>query len=437
MINPSNSKFRILNAAIAAAIAIGPLAACQPLTDPSSDIESPTPEPISGLKIGVILPYTGNLAELGQSMIRVLPMIIDQANACGGVNGESISLVVEDDQSQPGVAATVMTKLIESDQVSAAVVGFVDPTVPMVLDIAVQNKVPVISPGSTSSVFTDKAKEGVFQGFWARTVPSDTNQAIALAQLAFERRIRRAATVVMNNDDGLSFEDAFITAFEERGGVVVNKESPTRYESDAENLYTAAVDAFAPYGNGPTAVVAALDQRGGVLLLKTAYEIGVSDGVQLLIADTIQPRSFLQSVGRTYDGRFILSGATGTIPGASGPALDNLTERWKNRDGKTPPVFVPQTWDAVALLILAAQAANSTNGAAIKEHLSSVANAPGIEVTNVCTGLKLLKEGQDIDYQGASSNVDLDENGDVIGNYDIWTVKETGEVEVVRQIKLD
>jgi neutral amino acid transport system substrate-binding protein len=98
---------------------------------------------------------------------------------------------------------------------------------------------------------------------------------------------------------------------------------------------------------------------------------------------------------------------------------------------------VTQTWDAVALLVLAAQAADSYEGDAIKEHLQTVANAPGIEVTSVCAGLKLLSSGQDIDYQGVSGNVDLDENGDVIGNYDVWAVDEQGKVEVINQIKLD
>lgn len=413
------------------------LFACQPLNEPPPETEIPSPEPTARLRIGAILPYTGELAELGQPMIRALPMIVDQANACGGVDGENISLIVEDDRSQPEAATSAIAKLIEADQIDIAVVGFVNPVAPTIVDIAVQNQIPIISPGSTSAVFTERAKQGAFNGFWARTVPSDTNQAIALARLAFERRIRRVALLSTDNDDGSSFESAFISAFEERGGIVVNKDNPARYDPAAENLRSAALDAFAYGGDRATAVVAALDKRGGALLLRTGYEIGVSDGMQLLIAGIIQPRLFLQSVGKAYDGRYILSGATGTIPGASGAAYDYLSDLWKERDGKEPPVLVPQTWDAVALSILAAQAANSTDGLAIQAKLAEVANPPGIEVTNVCTGLKLLKEGQDINYQGASSNVDLDENGDVVGSYKVWLVKETGEVEMNRQITID
>jgi neutral amino acid transport system substrate-binding protein len=111
---------------------------------------------------------------------------------------------------------------------------------------------------------------------------------------------------------------------------------------------------------------------------------------------------------------------------------------WKQREGRSNPgVFVPHTWDALALLMLSAQAAGSTDGAAIRDQMRLVANPPGIEVTNICTGLKLVESGQDIDYQGASGSVNLDENGDVVGSYDIWSVNDQGKIEVINQIRLE
>ncbi|MFN6365321.1 MAG: hypothetical protein ACK4V0_05790, partial [Aphanizomenon sp.] len=49
----------------------------------------------------------------------------------------------------------------------------------------------------------------------------------------------------------------------------------------------------------------------------------------------------------------------------------------------------------------------------------------------VCEGLKLLKEGKQINYQGASGDVDVDANGDVIGTYDVWTVGDDGKIKVI------
>jgi neutral amino acid transport system substrate-binding protein len=385
----------------------------------------------------VILPYTGELASVGQSMIEVLPLLVDQVNACGGVNDYRVSLVVEDDQSRPEVAASAMTKLISVEKVNVAAIGFVDSDARQVLDIAVQNKIPIVSPATTSPVFSDRAENGEFQGFWARTVPSDMYQARALAKLAIKRRYRNVSIVVANTDDGISFEQAFIEAFEALGGTVLNKSYPTRYPPEANTLTYEALEAFLPYEGEPDAVVAALDDQGGALLLTSAYEVGVTEGTPILLAGNIQPRSLLEEIGKTYDGKDVLQGAFGAVPRASGPALDNLLELWKQRLGGTPGAYVAHTWDAVALLMLAAQAAESNDGALIKEQLAMVANPPGVEVTNICTGLKFLKSGQDIDYQGAGSNLDLDEHGDVVGNYDVWTVNDEGAVEVLEQITLD
>ena len=48
--------------------------------------------------------------------------------------------------------------------------------------------------------------------------------------------------------------------------------------------------------------------------------------------------------------------------------------------------------------------------------------------------IALLKKGEDINYQGASGNVDIDENGDVIGNYDVWTVKSDGSLDIIDKV---
>ena len=56
-------------------------------------------------------------------------------------------------------------------------------------------------------------------------------------------------------------------------------------------------------------------------------------------------------------------------------------------------------------------------------------------MSDVCEGLKLLKEGKDINYQGASGNVDVDENGDVIGVYDVWQVADDGKLKTIGKVK--
>jgi len=163
-----------------------------------------------GLKIGSLLPATGDLASIGQQMAGAVPLLVETVNACGGVNGAPVTLVSVDDQTDPKAGAAGMSKLATLDKVAGVVGSFASSVSTAALSIATQNKVMLISPGSTSPVFTEKAKKGDYKGFWARTAPPDTYQALALAQLANKKGLKRVSTVVINNDYGVGFEIAFV-----------------------------------------------------------------------------------------------------------------------------------------------------------------------------------------------------------------------------------
>jgi neutral amino acid transport system substrate-binding protein len=339
--------------------------------------------------------------------------------------------VSADDQTDPAAGAEAMTRLAEVDRVAGVVGSFASSVSSAALPIAIRNKVMLISPGSTSPVFTERAKKGEFQGYWARTAPPDTYQAQALAQLAYKRGFKTAATIVINNDYGVGFEKQFVESFKDLGGIVTNEAKPTRYDPKATTFKTEVQSAF---GGKPAAIATIAYAETGALLLKSAYEQGLSQGVQILLTDGAKSDQFPGQVGKTREGNFILAGAVGTVPGADGAALAALTKLWQGKFGQSPPEYAPQAWDAAALLALAAQAAKANTGEGIQSKLRDVANAPGTEVSDVCQGLELLRKGEDINYQGASGNADIDENGDVVGVYNVWAVQDDGKLKVVDQI---
>ena len=413
--------------------------ACQDKTPTASNSPNPTGSPGQspgtgrgeGLKIGTLLPITGDLASIGQNLPPAVQLAVDTVNACGGVNGKPVTAINEDDQTDPNAGSSAMSKLAEVDKVGGVVGSFASSVSTAAVAIAVPNKVTIVSPGSTSPVFTERAKKGEFQGFWARTAPPDTYQAAALANLAHKKGFKRVATVVINNDYGVGFEKAFVQAFEKLGGTVVNKDKPVRYDPKATTLDSEAKAAF---GGKPDAVLAVLYAETGSLLLKAAFEQGVSQGVTVLLTDGVYSEDFTKQVGKTGDGKSIISGALGTVPGADGKALADFTKRWKDKTGKEITAYVPHTWDATVLLMLAAEAAKSNTGEGIKSKLREVANPPGVEVTDPCQALALIRQGKDINYQGASGNVDIDANGDVVGSYDVWTVEPDGTLKVIDKV---
>jgi neutral amino acid transport system substrate-binding protein len=364
-------------------------------------------------------------------MVGAVPLLVDTVNACGGVNGNPVTLVQVDDQTDPKAGAAGMTKLATLDKVAGVVGSFASSVSTAAVSVAVPNHVMLISPGSTSPVFTEKAKKGDFDGFWARTAPPDTYQALALAQLARKKGFKRVSTVVINNDYGVGFEKAFVATFEKLGGTVIDKAKPVRYDPKAQTYDTEAAAAFA---GKPDAVVAVMYAETGSLLLKAAYQQGVTKGVQIMLTDGVKSDSFPEEVGKGSDGKYILSGAIGTVPGSDGKALAAFKKLWQEKKGGLPGEYAPQTWDAAALLVLAAQAAKTNTGVGIASKIREVADPPGIEVTDVCEGLKLLKAGKKINYQGASGDVDIDANGDVVGIYDVWTVGDDGKIKVIDKV---
>lgn len=411
---------------LGALLVLATLGACETVTPTGPDSGAN-----SGLRIGSLLPSTGDLASVGQPIVNTVPLVVETVNACGGVNGQPVTLIAEDDQSSPAAGAEAMTKLVEVDKVAGVVGSFASGVSNAAVDIAARGKVVLISPGSTSTLLTERAAKGDFNGYWARTAPPDNYQAMALAQLAYDRGLRRVSTVVINNDYGRSFEKEFVTAFKELGGTVINEANPTRYDERASTFNTEAAQAFA---NKPDGVVAILYPETGSLLLKSAFEQGLTPGVQILLTDGVKSDTFPAQVGKTNDGKFIIAGAVGTVPGADGTALAQVTKVWEAKYNSAPPAFVPQAWDATALLMLAAQAAGVNTGEGIKAHLREISGGSGTPVDDVCKGLELLRQGEKINYQGASGNVDIDANGDVVGVYDIWQVADNGTLKVIGKV---
>lgn len=414
------------------------LVACQ--ATPQAGTESPADSAASpaasgsALKLASLLPLTGDLAQYGGPMQESVDLLIETVNACDGALGSPVELVSADDETNPAAGSNAMTKLAEVDQVAAVIGAAASSVSSAAVDIAVRNEVVMISPASTSPVFTDRAKNGEFNGFWFRTAPPDTFQGDALAQLANDQGFKSVAVLSINNDYGNGLVQAFVPAFQALGGTVTNEGTPTLYPPDATTFDSEVTAAF----NGdPDAVLLIAYPETGSLILKAAQEQGLLDGdTKLLVTDGMKTDNLAELVGKTGDGSYIASGILGTAPGAGGPAIDAFRQAYQAKFNREPGVYDPNSWDAAAVLVLAAEAAKANTGTALKDSIRTVANAPGEQVSDVCQALSLVREGKDIDYQGASGTIDFNDEGDVVGSYDVWTIADDGSLEVQSQISI-
>jgi neutral amino acid transport system substrate-binding protein len=189
----------------------------------------------------------------------------------------------------------------------------------------------------------------------------------------------------------------------------------------------------AAFEGKPQALAAIVYPDTGSLLLKAAYEQGLSKGVTIMLPDGAYSPKFPDQVGKTADGKFIIDGAIGTVPGAHGKALEDFNKKWL-ATGKPLTSYLQHSWDATALIMLAAQAAKTNTGEGIASKIREVAGGPGEEVSDLCQAVTLLKAGKKINYQGASGNVDIDAQGDIVGTYDIWQVQPDGTLKTIDQV---
>src|SRR6187551_1594196 len=68
------------------------------------------------IKVGVIQPLTGAFAASGNYVANGAKIAADEINAKGGVLGQKIELVIEDNKSNPTEAAAVAEKLMTRDK---------------------------------------------------------------------------------------------------------------------------------------------------------------------------------------------------------------------------------------------------------------------------------------------------------------------------------
>lgn len=396
---------------------------------PTASSETPVVEP-EQLKLGMLLSLSGNLARYGNTMQDTAQLLIETVNGCGGVLKQSVQLFSVDDRSNPDAGKVGMTSLAESHRVGAVIGAIGSEVSNATVDIAVKNQVVQISPASASPVLTERAKTGSFKGFWFRTMPPDSFQGEALAKVAHQQGLKTVSILALDNDYGDSIVQAFETSFKQQGGTI---SASSRFSSFG-GPYN--IDFVTTFGETPDAVLLVAEPESGGTILRTAYEMGFFSGnTKVLLPVSMKTDSLAGQVGQSIDGRYIASSVLGITPKIGSPASTPFQEAYKKRFNREPGLYDANTWDAAAVVILAAESAKNAAGAALKTEIPTVANAPGIKVSDVCQALTFVREGKDIDYQGISGTVNFNTTGDSIASYSTWTIDYTGEIKVESDVQ--
>lgn len=356
------------------------------------------------IKIGVLLGFTGPAESLAPDMAAGAEAAIAEVSESGLLLGGSTVTPVRGDATciDAAVATATAERLITADGVNGIMGALCSGATGAVLaNVALANGMVMISPSATSPGLSTAEDNGLF----FRTAPSDARQGVVMTEILLEQGIDTVAVTYSNTDYGKGLANAFDAAFTAAGGTITINAA----HEDGKADYSAEVGALAAAG-GDRLVVAGYIDQGGPGIIQAALDSGAFDTFHLpdgMIGDSITDRFGTD-----------INGSTGQVPGTDSPGAAKMDEIGAARGFAGTGPFAPESYDAAALILLAMQAAGSTDPNVYKDHVMNVANAPGEQIFpgDLAKALEILAAGGDVDYVGGSA-VELIGPGESAGAY--------------------
>ena len=402
-------KRRLAAAALAIAAALAALAAACG----GGDDDGP-------LIIGHLASYTGPLGYIGPVTDRGVALAIRDINAAGGVLGRDVVYVTADTAGDPDQAVREARRLIEDEGVHA-IIGGSGSQVTLTFVEAVSGRlgVPTITPSASSPRLATADDDG----YLFRAISSAGLQAVALAALAEREGIDRVGVLVRDDAWGLGYFDAFAAAY---GGEI----EAVTYAPDGQPSYLDELRRAAS-GGAEHLVAISFPPETGVFIAE-AVESGLFS--RFLFTDGSKSLDLVGQVGAEA-----LEGARGTAAGTDSASASAVAwdASYAAAHGGAPDADSPHAayvvearaaYDAVIAIALAAEAAGSTDGAAIRDRLTAVAGPPGAAFLagpdGVRAALEAVRNGDDVNYEGAATTLDWNDAGDVpVGLVEIWAFR--------------
>jgi branched-chain amino acid transport system substrate-binding protein len=364
--------------------------------DTSSDDKSSSAPAAKGdgtLTVGTLLPSTGDLAFLGPPEFAGVDLAVKDINDAGGVLGKPVkSTRADSGDGTPKIAPGSVDKLLAAK--ADVIVGAASSSVSLsVIDKIVGAGVVQFSPANTSTAFDEYDDKGLY----FRTAPSDVLQGAVLGNLVMEDGAKNVAIMARQEAYGEALAENTKKTIEERGGkvaeTVLYAVDATSYTSEIQKIKDSGADAIIVIGfNETTKIIPGLEQAGiGPKQVPTYFVDGNT-------ADYSKdfPKGTLQGVKATY-------------PGAE--LKDDFKQRMLEIDPKlTDFTYGPESYDATIMSALAAEAAKDDSGESIASKLVEISRE-GEKCTTFKDCVALVKEGKDIDYDGVSGPVDLNDSG--------------------------
>jgi branched-chain amino acid transport system substrate-binding protein len=321
--------------------------------------------------IGEYGSLTGGIATFGISTRDGSQMALDEVNGAGGVLGQKIKLLVEDDQSKPEEASTVVTKLINQNHV-VAMLGHVASSHSLAAaPICQANKVPMITPSSTNPRITQVGN------YIFRVCFIDPFQGAVMAKFAADTlKIKRVAQLVdVRSDYSVGLQTFFRQHFKSLGGTVVSEQSYSAGDSDfrAQLTQIKAANPEAIYVPGYYTEVGTIARQ--------ARELGIT--VPLLGGDGWDSPKLWEIGGEALNGCYFSNHYSTDDPA---PMVQKFVSDYKARYQRVPDALAALAYDAAKILADAIKRAGSIDGEKVRDAIAATKDYQGVTGTITING---------------------------------------------------
>jgi branched-chain amino acid transport system substrate-binding protein len=363
----------------------------------------------------MLLPTTGPGKALAEPMITAVKLALNDINEGGGFLGTPVLFVSRDEGADGVSAESAFTQLVDVDSADV-VVGPASSRIALgLVDGIARRKVPTCSPGATAIDLSTSADGG----FFFRTIPSDRLSALAMADVIASTGQRSVDIVYPEDDFGAAMADTIRVGLQ-RKGTKVQASVPYGPNATAAQIDALTEKVLTPPRPESIAFVGPPDPGAQFL---GALRTKGGPGMQIVVSSGLRRGDLLTTIqGAKPD---VLEGIRGISPAAT-----SYTPAWTERFAQIPEVgssaYAAYAYDCTVLLALAAAAAKTDDGTAILANVLPT-SLGGTICSDFASCLKLLNEGRNLDYFGASGPLDLADNGDPQnGRYEVFAFDNTG-----------
>ncbi len=356
-----------------------------------------------GIKMGIILGFTGPIESLTPAMAASAELAFKEASDSGSLlGGKKISVTRADSTCVDSAAAVTAAEGLVSGGVVAIMGADCSGVTGAIAEkVAVPNGVVMISPSATSPGLTDINDRGYF----FRTAPSDARGGQILADITKDRGVKSVAITYTNNDYGKGLADVYSAAVKAHG----IKVTTVAAHEDGKADYSSEVATLASAGGDAVAVIGYLDQ-GGKGIIQGSLDSGAFD--KFILSDGMIGDSLTDSFGKDLNKSF------GSIPGSTGKGAGVFSKVAKSAGIDSSGPYTGESYDAAALITLAMQAGGKADRNTVQKNVMSVANAPGTKIYpgQIKKALDLLASGKAVNYEGATG-VEFTDVGEAFGSF--------------------